>query len=97
MTTALILSCILWVKGDYTTLLKLPISEYGVVDFRQEKSGFIFEADVLEERMNSMKITHQALGVSNFVASADIPQKSFYTKLTVQSEEASLDCEIKKN
>jgi hypothetical protein len=96
MTTVLILSCILWVKGDYTTLLDIPISEYGIATMKQEKSGFIFEADVLEERMNSMAISHQKLGVSNFVASYDIPQRSFYTKLNVGSEEASLSCEVKK-
>lgn len=96
MTTALILSCILWVKGDYTTLLDIPISEYGIASFQQEKMGFVFQADVLEERMNSMTITHQAQAVSNFVASADIPQRSLYAKLTVGSEEASLNCEVKK-
>ncbi len=96
MTTAFILSCILWVNGDYTTLLNIPVSEYGIAAFKQEKSGFVFEADVLEERMNSMTISHRARGVSSFVASSDIPQRSLYTKLTVGREEASLDCEVKK-
>ena len=41
MTTAVILTCILWVKGDFTTLLDVPISEYGIAEIKQNKSGFL--------------------------------------------------------
>jgi hypothetical protein len=96
MTATLILSCILWVKGDLTTLLETPISEYGIADFKQEKSGYQFQADVIEERVNSLTLTHMNKDVSTTVYSYESPQRTLYTKLNVGAEEASLSCEINK-
>ena len=97
MTATLILSCILWVKGDFTTLLDMPVSDYGIAEIKQEKFGFLFQADVFEERMNSMTLTHLKNDVSSFVATTELQQRTLYTKLTVGTDEASLSCEIKKN
>ena len=96
MTTAFILSCLLWVKGDFTTLQDVPVSEYGMAEIKHEKMGFLFEADVVEERMNSLKLSHIQKDVSTMVYSYEFPQRTLYTKLTAGTEEASLSCEIKQ-
>ncbi len=97
MTTAIILSCILWVKGDYTTLMDVPVSEYGMAEIQNEKSGFLFEADVLEERLNSLKIKHIKKDVSTSAYTYEHAQRTLYVKLSAGADEASLTCEIKKN
>ncbi len=97
MTTAFILTCILWVKGDFTTLLDVPISEYGIAEIKQNKSGFLFEADVLEERMNSLKITHIQKDISTSAFTYEFPQKTLHVQLTSGADEATLSCEVMKN
>lgn len=87
-----LLSCILWVKGDYTTIQEVPL-EYGMAQIRVEKSGFVFEADAMEEQMNSMKITHPSSQSETMVVAY---QNSLYAKLSIQGMEASSSCEIKK-
>lgn len=93
-TGSLILSCILWVKGDFTTIREVPISESMAV-LVEHKAGFTFKADVIEERLNSMEIIHKASGASTFVYTFDSQQKSLYAKITVKDAESSLSCEIK--
>ncbi len=96
MTAVFILSCMLWVKGDYLTPLTVPVSEYGMAEIKYEKSGFLFQADIIEEKMNSVQIRHIAKDVSVFATSTQYPQQNLYTKIQVGEQEASLDCEIKR-
>ena len=97
MKALLVLHCIIWAKGDFTTLVDQPVSEYGMASVSLDKMGFSFSADVIEEKMNSMQIEFKEKEVKTLLSSFDDPQNSFYTKLEVGSSEASMTCEIKKN
>ena len=91
-----VLFCILWSKPE-VKLMEVPVSEYGMVTISENHLDFNFYADVFEEKLNSMKLTHLATGISAHVAAPnDYQQRSLFTKLDVGTTEATLDCEMRQ-
>jgi hypothetical protein len=89
-----ILFCILWAKPQ-VEIVQIPVNEYSMADLRTQFGEFYFEASVLEEDLNYVKITHIPSQFSSEAnASRDHQQKSFYIKLDLKDNQASLDCEI---
>lgn len=91
-----ILFCIMWSKPDIQ-LIEVPVSEWGIAEVNQNHGDFNFYADVMEEKMNSMKITHIQSNISSQVhAPNDYQQRSLSIKLDAGVNEASLDCEMRR-
>jgi hypothetical protein len=90
-----VLSCVLWAKPQ-VDIVQIPVSEFAMADLKKTFGDFQFEASVLEEELNYVKITHLPTQFSSEAnASRDHKQKSFYIKLDLNDSQASLDCEIK--
>ncbi len=89
------LACVLWAKPN-VQLVEVPVDDYGMASVQVDFNSFIFEASVMEERMNSVKII---LKKNLFSAEAysvnDMQIKSLTTKISFGDDEASLDCEMK--
>ncbi len=91
-----VLFCILWSKPEIK-LIEVPVSEYGIAAIDENFKDFNFYADVIEEKVNSVKLTHLQTAISSQAnSSRDYQQKSLYLKLDVGSTEASLDCEMRE-
>lgn len=91
-----VLFCILWSKPQ-TELFEAPVSEYGIAELNKDFGEFNFSADIFEEKMNSVKITHIPTQISTQAnASSDPQQRSFYIKLDMGEKQASLDCEMRQ-
>ena len=94
MTATYILKCILLVKAHVLTL-EIPVNEYGMATINQSFNGVQFEGTVVEERMNSVRITFPKYKVeSTAFSTRDYDMKALSTQLNIKNEHASLDCEI---
>lgn len=96
MNSILFLSCLVWVKGFSTQIIEKNIDPAYPTTIQKDFEGFQFQADVFEDRLNSMEIKHQVSGVKNTVYTFQSTQRSLYSKLEIQNEEASLTCELKE-
>ena len=93
---AMVLHCILWSRPE-VKIIDVPVSEYAMATVSEDFRDFTFYADVIEEKMNSVKLTHIASGSSSEAyAPNDYQQQSLSLKLTMPDAEATIDCEIKK-
>lgn len=91
-----VLYCILWSKPE-VKLIKAPIDQYGMATISEIFKPFEFEATVIEEKMNSVKIKHIQTGFTSFAyAPNDYTQRSLSIKSDIFEDAASLDCEIKQ-
>ncbi len=91
-----VLFCILWSKPQ-VELVEVPVNEYAMAAMNKEFGEFNFEADIFEEKMNSVKITHLPSQISTQAnASADRQQRSLYINLNLGEKQASLDCEMRE-
>lgn len=91
-----VLFCIMWSKPDIK-LIEVPVNEYAMAMINENHQDFNFYADVFEEKMNSMKITHIQSNISSQVhAPNDYQQRSLSLKLDAGVNEASLDCEMRR-
>lgn len=92
-----VLACILWSKPNVKNI-KVPVDEYAMATLQAEFNEFLFEATVVEERMNSVKISYRSPAdtISADAYSSDLTQRTLTTKLTVGDHQASLDCEVQK-
>lgn len=95
MTTTLILSCILWVSSQPTEALQQPI-DFGMGEINQTIGEFKFHAEVFEEKMNYVEITHEKTGAMASAYTLDWPQRTLAARLQIAGQQSSLDCEIKK-
>ncbi len=95
MTTKLVLSCILWVSSQPTEVLQQPI-DYGMAEINLSIGEFKFHADVFEEKMNYVEITHVNTGAVASAYTLEWPQRTLATRLQIAGQQSSLDCEIKK-
>lgn len=89
-----VLFCILWSKPQ-TALVEVPVNEYAMAYVSQDLGEFHFDADVIEEKVNSVKITHIPTGFSSEANSADLQQRSMYVKMEMADKAASLTCELR--
>ncbi|MEQ1722055.1 MAG: hypothetical protein ABL930_02700 [Pseudobdellovibrio sp.] len=90
-----VLFCILWSKPE-VKLIEVPVSEYATATVNENHGDFNFYADVFEEKMNSVKITHIQSNISSQVSAPnDYQQRSLSLKLDAGLNEASLDCEMR--
>lgn len=89
-----ILFCILWSKPN-TALIEAPINEYAMAAISQDLGEFHFEADVIEEKLNSLKIVHTPTQFSTMAYSEDDRQRTMYVKMEMAEKAASLTCEIR--
>ena len=90
------LFCILWSKPEIK-LIEVPVSEYAMATMNEDFRDFNFYADIVEEKMNSIKITHLASGASaDASAPNDHQQRSLSMHLRMPETEASLDCEMRQ-
>lgn len=91
---AAILKCILLAQG-YIDVSSTPIDEYAMATLNRSFKGTQLEATVVEGKLNSVKLTMPKYKAESFNYSIkDYEQKSLSTKLTVQNEFTSVDCEI---
>jgi hypothetical protein len=89
------LFCILWAKPNLQ-LVEVPVNQYAMADIKKAFGDFYFEASVLEDKLNYVKITHLPTTFSSEAnASQDYKQRSFYIKLDMNRDQASLDCELR--
>ena len=95
MTAQLILSCILWVSNQPTEVLQQPI-DYGMAEINQVVGDFKFHADVFEEKINYVEITHLNKGAMASAYTLEWPQRTLTARLQIAQLQSSLDCEIKK-
>lgn len=97
---SLVLSCVLWAKPE-VKLIDVPVNEYGVAALVTDFSDFTFEGNVVEESMNSLRLSYRDPVTGNPTAAAetfsnDASNKALAIRLLVSNqEEASLDCKIK--
>ena len=93
-----VLACVLWAKPD-VQLVDVSVNDYGTASMQKDFNGFAFEASVIEEHMNSVKITSQKK--SNSSAESYAPTDPFLRSLTIRlsadDQETSLDCEVKQS
>ena len=94
MTTVALLKCIMLAKFQ-VEVVETPISEYEIATMNKVHNGVVFEATVLEGRMNSISIENPELGAKTMSYSMkDYTQRSLTTNLEIKQEYASMDCEI---
>jgi hypothetical protein len=89
-----VLFCILWSKPQ-TQLIEVPVNEYAMAVISQDFQEFHFDADVIEEKINSLKITHIPTQISTEAHSTDAQQRSMYLKMEMADKAASLTCELR--
>jgi len=89
-----VLFCILWSKPN-TALIEVPVNEYAMAAISQDLGEFHFEADVIEEKLNSLKIIHKPTQFSTSALSEDYQQRTMYLKMELADEAASLTCELR--
>lgn len=91
-----VLVCVLWSKPEIK-IIEVPVDEYAMAFVEETFGEFKFEASVIEERMNSVKISHVSKNVSSHSYSArDLQLKSLVTRLQIGNEDSSLDCDIRQ-
>ena len=91
-----VLFCVLWSKPE-VKLIETKVNEYAMATMNENFGDFNFYADVIEEKVNSLKLTHLPTQISTFVtAPRDYQQRSLYTKLEIGQVEGSLDCEMRQ-
>jgi hypothetical protein len=95
MTAALIFSCLVWTNTTLTQIIDQPINEYGVAEIRAETPDFKFFANVFEERVNYVEITHIKTSAQAMAYTIQWPQDTLITKLRIGELDSSLDCSIK--
>lgn len=95
MTTTMILYCILWVSSQPTVILQQQV-DYGMAEINQTVGEFKFHADVYEEKMNYVEITHSKTEAMASAYTLEWPQRTLAARLQVAGQQSSLDCEIKK-
>lgn len=94
MLTTTILKCILLAKFQ-VLVLEVPVNEYAMATIEKTFNDVYFEGTVIEGRMNSVLIRFPKLGAETMSYSTrDYDMKSLSTRLDVQNEHATLDCEI---
>lgn len=90
-----VLACVLWAKPD-VQLVEVPVDEYGMANMQNEFNEFTFQASIIEENMNSVKITdNKSASSAEAYAPMDPQLKSLTIRLQAGEQQASLDCEIK--
>lgn len=95
--TSFILACTLW-GAPNVELVEVPVSEYGTAEMNQQVGQFQFEASVMEERLNYIKITHVPSEASTQAsAPSAYSHKSLSLRMNTKTSQASLDCDVKEN
>ena len=91
-----VLACVLWAKPN-VELIEVPVDQYGTATMQKDFNGFSFESSIIEEHMNSVKITYKKSDTSaESYAPTDPLLKSLTIRMsTSDDQQASLDCEIK--
>ena len=90
-----VLACVLWAKPD-VQLKEVPVDDYGMANLKVDFNSFIFEASVVEERMNSVKIIlKKNLYSAEAYSVSDVQLRTLTTRMALGDDEASLDCEMK--
>lgn len=96
MTTTFVFTCVLWTNTTFTQIFQVPVSEYGTAQITQQVGGFKYDADVIEEKVNSVKITHIASGAKASAYTMEWPQNTLVARLEIGDEQSSMDCDIKR-
>lgn len=90
-----VLFCILWSRPE-VKLVEVPVSEYAMAKINEDFGNFVFAADVIEDKMNSVKITYKKDESStDSYAPGDYQQRTLSVRLKLKEAEASLECEVK--
>ncbi len=89
-----VLACMIWAKPELKPI-KVNVDEFGMAYVIETRGDYTFEVSVVEERMNYMKITHNPANISTQSNMPSYIEKSMTLRLSVGSEQSSLDCEIK--
>lgn len=94
--TSFILACTLW-GAPNIELVEIPVSEYAMAEMNKIVGPFQFEASVMEESLNYIKITHLATQASTQTsATSAYGHKSLSLRMDIQNNQASLDCDVKE-
>ncbi|MBC7743176.1 MAG: hypothetical protein H7061_13330 [Bdellovibrionaceae bacterium] len=90
-----ILACTLWAAPDVVNV-QVPVNEYAMATMQETIGNFEFDADVVEDRMNSVTIIYKPTETKAMAYSAaDYTQRALTVKLDTAQKQSSLDCEIK--
>lgn len=91
--TSFILACTLW-GAPNVELVQIPVSEFGMADMNQQVGQFQFEASVIEEGINYIKISHPLTESSTQANAPGAAEKSVSLRMNVKNSQASLDCDV---
>lgn len=92
---AQLLVCVLLAKTELK-IVEIPIDSFGMADMQIEHNSVQFEASVIEEKMNSVKIVFSEGDITAETnAPLDPSQKSLMLFLSVGNQHASIDCDVR--
>ncbi len=90
-----VLACVLWAKPDLHKV-EVNVDEYGMSFINHTLNEYTFEASVIEESINYIKITYNPVNASTQGNSQSYDKKSMTLRLNVADSQSSLDCEVKQ-
>ena len=88
------LFCLSWMGLD-TELHEKKLDEYAMAEINHSHKGWSFNANVLENRLNSLKLSHVDGGVSAHSYSTHFPFNHLAVRLEFKNQVATLDCELR--
>ncbi|MFN8845393.1 MAG: hypothetical protein ACK5V3_12390 [Bdellovibrionales bacterium] len=88
------LFCLSWMGLD-TQLHEKKLDEYAMAEINHTHKDWSFQANVMENRLNSLKLTQVKEGVSTQSYSTHFPFNHLAVRLEVKNQLATLDCELR--
>ncbi len=88
------LFCLSWMGLD-TQLHEKKLDEYAMAELNHSHKGWSFSSTVIENRLNSLKLTHDQEKVSTQSYSTQFPFNQLAIRLEVKNQVATLDCELR--
>jgi hypothetical protein len=88
------LFCVSWMGLD-TQLHEKKLDEYAMAELNFSHKDWSFNANVIENRLNSLKLSHVKEGVSTQSYSTHFPFNHLAVRLEVKNQLATLDCELR--
>jgi hypothetical protein len=74
---------------------EVSINEYAMAQISYQKDNeWYLEADVVESKLNSIKLTHKPTGAVAEAHSLDYPLNHLFVSLEVQNKKATVDCDL---
>lgn len=88
------LFCISWMDLK-TDLFEQKLNEYAMAEIQHQEGDWKFYADVIENRLNSLKLENTKAQVFSSSHSTDFPFEHLSLRLEVEGRPATVDCELR--